>query len=153
MSVRIKFNPVADVIRDRRIVVVDDSIVRGTTMRKLVKLIRQAGAREVHLRIASPPVTNPCYYGIDTPVRNELIASSHTVEEIATYLRVDSLAYLSLDGLKEAAGDGDKYCDACFTGRYPVSFSETPNKLVFDEHAAGAEIKVKPFPPEGGNST
>ncbi|MFH2053369.1 MAG: amidophosphoribosyltransferase [bacterium] len=153
MSVRIKFNPVADVIRDRRVVVVDDSIVRGTTMRKLVKLIRQAGAREVHLRIASPPVTNPCYYGIDTPVRNELIASSHTVEEIATYLRVDSLAYLSLDGLKEAAGDGDKYCDACFTGRYPVSFSETPNKLVFDEHAAGAEIKVKPFPPEGGNTT
>ncbi|MGD9548966.1 MAG: amidophosphoribosyltransferase [Candidatus Krumholzibacteriia bacterium] len=153
MSVRIKFNPVADVIRDRRVVVVDDSIVRGTTMRKLVKLIRQAGAREVHLRIASPPVTNPCYYGIDTPVRNELIASSHTVEEIATYLRVDSLAYLSLAGLMEAAGDGDKYCDACFTGRYPVSFSETPNKLVFDEHAAGAEIQVKPFPPEGGNTT
>ena len=81
MSVRIKFNPVAEVLEGKRVVVVDDSIVRGTTMRKLVKLFRQAGAKEVHLRIASPPVTNPCYYGIDTPVRNELIASSHTVDE------------------------------------------------------------------------
>lgn len=149
MSVRIKFNPVAEVVAGRRIVLVDDSIVRGTTMRKLVKLIRTAGAQEVHLRIASPPVTNPCFYGIDTPVRNELIASSHTVEEIATYLRVDSLAYLSLEGLKEAAGEGEKYCDACFTGNYPVSFGEGADKWIFDEHAAGAEIKVKPFPSSG----
>ena len=145
MSVRIKFNPVAEVLQDKRVVVVDDSIVRGTTMRKLVKLIRQAGAREVHLRIASPPVTNPCYYGIDTPVRNELIASSHTVDEIKTYLRVDSLAYLSLPGLLEAAGEGDKYCEACFTGNYPISFGEMAGKDVFDRHAAGAEIPVKPL--------
>jgi len=117
-------------------------------MRKLVKLIRAAGAAEVHLRIASPPVTNPCYYGIDTPVRNELIASSHTVQEIATYLRVDSLAYLSLAGLLEATGQGDRYCDACFTGNYPVSFSEIPDKMVFDDHAGGEELKVKPMPPE-----
>jgi len=152
MSVRIKFNPVAEVLEGRSVVVVDDSIVRGTTMRKLVKLIRGAGAREVHLRIASPPVTNPCYYGIDTPVRNELIASSHTVEEIATYLRVDSLNYLSLEGLLEAAGEGDKYCEACFTGQYPISFSEGPGKEVFDNHAAGREIEVKPLPPEDGSS-
>jgi amidophosphoribosyltransferase len=145
MSVRIKFNPVAEVLDGQRVVVVDDSIVRGTTMRKLVKLIRQAGAREVHLRIASPPVTNPCYYGIDTPVRNELIASSHTVEEIKTYLRVDSLAYLSLPGLLEAAGEGERYCEACFTGNYPISFSEMAGKDVFDKHAAGAEIPVKPL--------
>ena len=145
MSVRIKFNPVADVIRGKRVVMVDDSIVRGTTMRKLVKLMRQAGAEEVHLRIASPPVTNPCYYGIDTPVRNELIASSHTVDEIKTYLRVDSLAYLSLPGLLEAAGEGDKYCEACFTGNYPISFGEVAGKDVFDRHAAGAKIPVKPL--------
>ncbi len=143
MSVRIKFNPVAGVVAGKRIVVVDDSIVRGTTMRKLVKLFRSAGAAEVHLRIASPPVTNPCFYGIDTPVRNELIAASHSVEEIATYLRVDSLAYLSLPGLIEATGDSDRYCDACFTGKYPVSFSDISDKLVFDDHAAGAEIKIR----------
>ena len=149
MSVRIKFNPVAHVLAGKRVVVVDDSIVRGTTMRKLVKLIRQAGATEVHLRIASPPVTNPCYYGIDTPVRAELIASSHSVGEIATYLRVDSLAYLSLAGLKEAAGDGGRYCDACFTGDYPVSFAAGNTKDVFDRHAAGAAIPVKPLPAAG----
>ncbi len=148
MSVRIKFNPVAEVLNGRRVVVVDDSIVRGTTMRKLVKLIRAAGAREVHLRIASPPVTHPCFYGIDTPVRNELIAASHGVAEIATYLRVDSLAYLSLPGLLEATGEGDRYCDACFTGHYPVSFAEMQDKLVFDAHADGTEIKVRPLKPD-----
>lgn len=148
MSVRIKFNPVSHVVAGKRVVVVDDSIVRGTTMRKLVKLMRQAGAVEVHLRIASPPVTNPCFYGIDTPVRNELIASSHSVEEIATYLRVDSLAYLSLQGLLEAAGNGERYCDACFSGDYPVPFALENGKDVFDRHAAGAEIPVRPLAPE-----
>jgi len=144
MAVRIKFNPVAERIRGKRVVVVDDSIVRGTTMRKLVKIIRQVGAAEVHLRIASPPVTNPCYYGIDTPVRQELIASSHTVDEIATYLRVDSLRYLSLEGLLEATGEGDHYCAACFTGAYPVPFDEHLDKNVFDRHAAGEAIDVGP---------
>ena len=90
----------------------------------------------MHLRIASPPVTNPCYYGIDTPVRKELIASSHTVDEIKTYLRVDSLAYLSLSGLLEAAGDGGSYCEACFSGNYPVSFAEEAGKDVFDNQRA-----------------
>lgn len=152
MSVRIKFNPVKEVVEGKRVVMIDDSIVRGTTMRKLVKLMKQAGAKEVHLRIASPPVTNPCFYGIDTPVRNELIAASHTVEEIATYLRVDSLHYLSLDGLMEAAGGGERYCDACFTGNYPVSFSEYGSKDVFDNHTAGQEIVVKPMPPTSDGS-
>ncbi|HOX25301.1 MAG TPA: amidophosphoribosyltransferase [Candidatus Krumholzibacteria bacterium] len=146
MSVRIKFNPVAEVLTGRRVVVVDDSIVRGTTMRKLVKLLRQAGAEQVHLRIASPPITNPCFYGIDTPVRKELIASSHTVEEIAAYLRVDSLCYLSLAGLLEATGEGERYCNACFTGDYPVPFESEPDKAVFDRHAAGAELILKPKP-------
>lgn len=151
MSVRIKFNPVADVLKGKRVVVVDDSIVRGTTMRKLVKLIKGAGATEVHLRIASPPVTNPCYYGIDTPVRNELIAASHTVEEIATYLRVDSLCYLSLEGLMEAAGDAGKYCDACFSGNYPVAFAEAPGEDAFDMASADSQIEVKPLSPTEGD--
>jgi len=109
-------------------------------MRKLVKILRQAGADQVHLRIASPPVTNPCYYGIDTPVRQELIASSHSVEEIATYLRVDSLHYLSLDGLLEAVGEGDCHCAACFTGAYPVAFDDGLDKDVFDRHAEGEAL-------------
>ncbi len=149
MSVRIKFNPVAQVVAGRRVVMIDDSIVRGTTMRKLVKLMRGAGAKEVHLRIASPPVTNPCYYGIDTPVRNELIASSHTVDEIATYLRVDSLAYLSLAGLREAVNDKDNHCHACFTGEYPVSFAEETGRDAI-ERAAGVRIPVKPLLPSDG---
>ena len=153
MAVRIKFNPVAERIKGKRVVMVDDSIVRGTTMRKLVKIIRQVGAAEVHLRIASPPVTNPCYYGIDTPVRQELIASSHTVDEIATYLRVDSLRYLSLEGLLEATGEGDHYCAACFTGAYPVPFDEHLDKNVFDRHAAGEAIDVGPTASGPGEST
>lgn len=145
MSVRIKFNPVKEVVDGKRVVVIDDSIVRGTTMRKLVKLIKQAGAKEVHLRIASPPVTNPCFYGIDTPVRNELIAASHTVQEIATYLRVDSLHYLSLEGLMEAAGGNERYCDACFTGAYPVSFDGMDASDIYDLQTAPGEITVKPM--------
>ncbi len=152
MSVRIKFNPVAEVVAGKRVVVIDDSIVRGTTMRKLVKLIKGAGAAEVHLRIASPPVTNPCYYGIDTPVRNELIASSHTIEEIATYLRVDSLHYLSMAGLLEAAEDQNNYCDACFTGKYPVSFSSLDDTSPGEGRSGVSEIQVKRLPPSGGGS-
>lgn len=130
MSVRIKFNPVRRLIEGKRVVLVDDSVVRGTTMRKLVKIVRAAGAAEVHLRIASPPVTHPCYYGIDTPVRQELIASSHSVEEITTYLRVDSLAYLTREGLMRAAEDEQDHCDACFTGDYPVAFEADMSKQV-----------------------
>jgi len=97
-------------------------------------------------------VTNPCFYGIDTPVRNELIASSHTVEEIATYLRVDSLHYLSLEGLMEAAGGGDRYCDACFTGNYPVSFKEYGNGDAFGDQFSGREIEVKPMSPKASGT-
>jgi amidophosphoribosyltransferase len=107
-------------------VVVDDSIVRGTTSRKIVKMIRDAGAREVHLRISSPPTIWPCYYGIDTPNRQELIASTHTVDEIATYVTADSLGYLSIEGLYAALGEERLgYCDACFTGNYLLKFPQT----------------------------
>ena len=116
-----KLNALREVLDQRRVVVVDDSIVRGTTSRKLVHMIRQAGAREVHVRISSPPTTHPCFYGIDTPTREELIASSHEVEEIRKYLGADSLAYLSLAGLYAFSGGRRAgFCDACFTGRYPI---------------------------------
>ena len=132
-KVRIKFNPVREVIEGRRVVVVDDSLVRGTTSKGLVQLIRSAGAREVHLRLGSPPITGPCHYGIDTPTRAELIAATHSREEIREYLGVDSLAYLSLDGMLRAAGgvahgepDGvpSHYCHACFSGQYPTPTDE-----------------------------
>lgn len=118
--VKIKYNPVTSVIRGRRVVVVDDSIVRGTTSSALVRLIRDAGAREVHLRIASPPLRHPCYYGIDIPNRDELIASSRTVDEIRDHVGADSLAYLSFDGLYRAVGARERHCDACFSGNYRV---------------------------------
>ncbi|AJF06705.1 amidophosphoribosyltransferase [Geoalkalibacter subterraneus] len=125
-GVKIKLNPVREVIEGKRVVVVDDSIVRGTTARKIIKMVRAAGAREIHMRISSPPTSFPCYYGIDTPTRKELISSSHTVEEINRYITSDSLGYLSLEGLREAVGDpsigGGHFCDACFSGYYPVKF-------------------------------
>jgi len=106
------------------VVVVDDSIVRGTTSRKIVKMIRDAGAREVHLRISAPPTRWPCYYGIDTPVRSELIAASHSEKEIAKYVTADSLGYLSRDGMHEAAkAESRSFCDACFTGEYLVQLT------------------------------
>lgn len=120
-GVKIKLNPARNVVRDKRIVLVDDSIVRGTTARKIIKVLRNAGAREVHFRVASPPIISSCYYGIDTPDRHKLIAHSMSVEEIREYLGVDSLAYLSLEGLLRAAGeDPAHFCTACFTGQYPT---------------------------------
>jgi len=121
-GVKVKLNAVREVLEGKRVVVVDDSIIRGTTSRKIVAMLRAAGAREVHMRISSPPTSWPCYYGIDTPTRRELIASSHTVDEIRRYVGADSLAYLSLKGLVEAVGKDDGYCAACWTGRYPVEF-------------------------------
>jgi amidophosphoribosyltransferase len=117
-GVKLKLNTVPDVLSGKRVVVVDDSIVRGTTSRKIVKMIRAAGAREVHLRISSPPTQWPCYFGIDTPTRQELIAASHNIEEIAKYVTADSVGYLSLDGLRKAVGSEGTYCDACFSGQY-----------------------------------
>ena len=122
-------------LEGRRVVVVDDSIVRGTTSRKIVKMLRSAGAREVHMRLSSPPIQWPCYYGIDTPTRKELIASSHTVDEICRYLAADSIGYLSLDGmLKATGGDPAHFCNACFTGNYRVGIEPevTPQLRLFD---------------------
>jgi amidophosphoribosyltransferase len=124
-GVKVKLNALREVLAGKRVVVVDDSIVRGTTSRKLVHMIRQAGALEVHMRISSPPTTNPCYYGIDTPTREELIASSQSLDEIRGYLGADSIAYLSQAGLYAfRGGEGNGFCDACFTGRYPVPLVE-----------------------------
>jgi amidophosphoribosyltransferase len=123
VGVKIKLNPVRQVIEGRRVVLIDDSIVRGTTSRKIVHMMREAGAREVHMRISSPPTTGPCYYGIDTPLKSELIASSHSVDEIRRFIEADSLAYLSHEGLLKAVGDDAdrRHCTACFSGRYPVA--------------------------------
>ncbi len=119
-GVKLKLSAVRATLKDKRVVVIDDSIVRGTTSRKIVKMLKDAGAREVHVRIASPPTTWPCYYGIDTPSRQELIAASHSIDEIAKYITADSLGYLTLDGLHATVGDPERmtYCSACFSGAY-----------------------------------
>jgi amidophosphoribosyltransferase len=124
-GVRLKLSTVEPVLRGKRVVVVDDSIVRGTTSRKIVKMVRDAGAREVHLRISSPPTQWPCYYGIDTPTRQELIASSHSVDEITRYVTADSLGYLSLEGMLAAIGGAGSLCHACFSGQYAIPFTPT----------------------------
>jgi len=132
-KVRIKFNPVRDVIAGKSVVVVDDSLVRGNTSKGLVQMIRGAGAREVHLRLGSPPITGPCHYGIDTPTREELIAATHSTEEIRQFLGVDTLGYLSLEGMLRAAGGPGGFCHACFSGQYPTPI---PNELVQLRHAS-----------------
>ncbi|MEN8143331.1 MAG: amidophosphoribosyltransferase [Gemmatimonadota bacterium] len=119
-QVRIKYNPVRELIQDKRVIVVDDSLVRGTTSRGLVQLLRDAGASEIHLRVASPPIISPCYYGIDMPSRDELIGSRHSVEEIRHKLGVESLGYLSLEGMLSRVEDFGPFCDACWTGNYPA---------------------------------
>lgn len=123
-GVKLKFNVVREAVKGKRVIVIDDSLVRGTTSRKIVKMLKAAGAKEVHLRLSSPPVTHPCFYGMDFPTRQELIAATHTLDEIAKYLRVDSVAYLSIAGMLAAMPDQKrKFCRACFTGDYPVDFS------------------------------
>lgn len=124
-GVKIKFNPVPAVLSGKRVVLVEDSLVRGTTLRKVIPMLRQAGAREVHMRVASPPNTHSCFYGIDTPTRDELLASHNSVEEIRRFITADSLGYLSWDGLYSFLGEGrEGYCDACFTGNYPVEIPD-----------------------------
>lgn len=124
-GVKVKLNPVRELVRDKRIVLIDDSIVRGTTSKKIVRMLKDAGAREVHMRISSPPTSWPCYYGIDTPERRDLIASSHSCDEIRSYIEADSLGYLSEEGMLESVRKDDDparlYCTACFTGKYPVA--------------------------------
>ncbi|NWG13951.1 MAG: amidophosphoribosyltransferase [Acidobacteria bacterium] len=119
-GVKVKLNPVREILAGKRVILVDDSIVRGTTSKKIVHIIRGAGAKEIHLRISSPPIVGPCYYGIDTPTKRELIASSKTVEETRRFIGADSLGYLSLEALLESVGDTGCYCSACFTDRYPT---------------------------------
>jgi len=134
-GVKVKLNPMPEMLEGRRVVVVDDSIVRGTTSRKIVRMIRGAGAREVHMRISSPPIQWPCYYGIDTPTRKDLIGASHNVEEIRRYLAAESLGYLSLEGMLKAAGsDPTHFCHACFTGNYRVGIvpEPTPQLRLFE---------------------
>jgi amidophosphoribosyltransferase len=126
-GVRLKLHPVRNILEGKRVVVIDDSIVRGTTSRKIVKMIREAGAKEVHLRISSPPTAWPCFYGIDTPTRKELIASQHSVAQVSDYVTADSLGYLSLEGLRKAVG-GNGFCDACFSGNYPVALEDNAAK-------------------------
>ncbi len=124
-GIRMKLNPLKDVLVGKRVIIVDDSIVRGTTSRKIVKALRDAGATEVHMRISSPPVTHPCFYGIDTDSQDQLIAATKSVEEISEQIGVDSLAYLSWEGMLEATGENpNSFCTACFTGDYPIQVPE-----------------------------
>jgi amidophosphoribosyltransferase len=122
-GVRVKLNPVKSILGGRRVILVDDSIVRGTTSRKIVRMVRAAGAREVHVRISCPPTISPCFYGVDTPRKSELIAATHTLDEIREFLEADSVAYLSMEGLLSTVGAERKsYCTSCYTGVYPVEF-------------------------------
>ncbi len=145
-GVKIKLNPVRDLIEGRRVVLIDDSIVRGTTSQKIVKMMRDAGAREVHMRISCPPTIASCYYGVDTPTREELIAAQHSIDEICRFLGADSLGYLSLTGLLEACGDSGSsssrpvYCTACYTGNYPTKIGHSDQTL--REREEGAAIQI-----------
>jgi amidophosphoribosyltransferase len=135
-GIRVKLNPLPDVLAGKRVVVIDDSIVRGTTSRKLVAAIRDAGATEVHMRISSPPVTHPCFYGIDTDTQDQLIAARLTLEEISAHLGVDSLAYLSKEGMVEAAhANAENFCTACFDGAYPIEM---------DSSVSGSKLMLEP---------
>lgn len=136
---KIKYNVVKEVVNGKRVVIIDDSVMRGTTSRKIIKMIRNAGAKEIHFRVSAPPTVSPCYYGIDIPTHKELIASTHSIEEIQKYLRVDSLAYLTLDTMHKAVEGhkGGGFCDACFTSNYPVEFQDHAGnqKSLFTEYA------------------
>ncbi len=133
-KVKIKLNPIAEVAKGKRIVMIDDSIVRGTTSARIVKLLREAGAKEIHMRVSAPPFMNPCYYGTDIDSRENLIACKHSVEEIAKIIGVDSLGYLSVDSVKQIAKGicGTGYCTACFDGNYPTAVPSTPMKNKFE---------------------
>jgi amidophosphoribosyltransferase len=135
LGIKMKLNPLKDVLMGKRLVIVDDSIVRGTTSRKIVQALRDAGAKEVHMRISSPPVTHPCFYGIDTDSQDQLIAATKSTAEIQAQIGVDSLAYLSWEGMLEATRqDPNSFCSACFTGDYPVAIPDSikSSKLVLE---------------------
>lgn len=130
-GVRLKLNPVHNLLEGKRVVLIDDSIIRGTTSRKIVRMVRGAGAKEVHLRISCPPTVSPCFYGVDTPSKRELIAANHSIEAIRRFIEADSLAYLSLEGMLEACdgGEGNRYCVACYTGNYPTPWIDVDEIL------------------------
>ncbi|MFH0838827.1 MAG: amidophosphoribosyltransferase [Candidatus Omnitrophota bacterium] len=137
-SVKVKFNPLKEVLQDKKIVVVDDSIVRGTTCRNRVRNLKLAGAQEIHMRISCPPIKFPCFYGIDFPTRKELIASTHTVEEIRKFLGVETLGYLSVEGLLDSVSLArENYCTACFTGDYPIPFAKEADKYIIERKCCG----------------
>jgi amidophosphoribosyltransferase len=140
-GVRVKLNPVRSILEGKRVVLVDDSIVRGTTSRKIVRMVKAAGAREVHMRISCPPTISPCFYGVDTPRRSELIAATHTLDEIRRYLDAETLSYLSLEGMLDSVGQGrQSYCTSCYTGQYPVAFPKN--------EAAYLQLTLKPLEEE-----
>ena len=131
---KIKLNPIREVVDGKRVIVVDDSIVRGNTAKSRVRLLRRAGAREVHMRISCPPHISPCYYGIDFPSKNELLACNNSMEEIKKFLDVDSIGYLSLEGMLAAATqDKSNFCAACFTGEYPTPLFDDVDKLKLEK--------------------
>jgi len=141
-QVRVKFNPVREVLKGKRVIVVDDSIVRGTTCKARLKSIREAGATEIHMRVSCPPIKHPCFYGIDFPTKKELIACTHTLEETRRFLEVDSLGYLSLEGMLGAvSGPKDHYCTACYSGRYPLPFGGQADKYILERKTTG-ELKT-----------
>lgn len=140
-NVRVKFNPVGGILQGRRVVVVEDSIVRGTTLRHLTQMLRNGGAKEVHIRVSSPPIRYPCYYGMDFPSQKELIANEMKIDEIRDYLGVDSLGYLSLEGMLSAVPNGDRgYCTACFSGKYPIPIDEKMEKLTLEKGISIQEV-------------
>ena len=129
---KIKLNPVSSTVKGKRVVMIDDSIVRGTTSARIVKLVREAGATEVHMRVSAPPFTNPCYYGTDIDSKESLIACHYSIDEIAQRIGVDSLGYLEIPSLRELTGSCH-YCDACFTGKYPTAVPVNTEKNRFEQ--------------------
>ncbi len=142
-GVKIKLNAVRHVLEGKDVIVIDDSIVRGTTMRKIVKMLRRAGAKQVHLRITAPPTVFPCFYGMDFPTRSELVAATHTLEEVGKYLRVDSLSYLSIEAMMRATeGKSSDFCKACFDGQYPLGLGgQVGEQLLLDKLALESRAK------------
>jgi amidophosphoribosyltransferase len=141
LGVKLKFNPLPQVLDGERLVVVDDSIVRGTTTPSVIKLLRKAGAKEVHMRICAPPLKHPCYYGVDMATRRELIAAQKSIPEIREFIGADSLGYLSMEGLIKAVGlPKENFCLACFTGEYPIPVQLEMDKLALETMGAGQRI-------------
>ena len=154
-GVKVKLNAIHDILDGKRVVIVDDSLVRGTTSRKIVKMVRQAGAKEIHMRISSPPTLSPCFYGIDTPTKQELIASTHTEKEVRRYITADSLAYLSLDGMLSAApGEKSGYCAACFSEQYPIVLTGPDQQQLplFEPFESRSKHAVSPAVSSGSRS-